>query len=68
MKRGTVDIGQLNLHLGRCHPIDVSLYDVLLATAGGLYHLVEGAVGRLKVVVGEMVGDVIDALGLLITD
>ena len=65
-KTGFRHVGELDFGLGRGGGSLVAFGDVLLATAGSLYHLVDGAVAFFQIVLGEMIGDVVDNLGDLI--
>ena len=65
-KAGFCHVGELDFGLGRGGGSLVAFGDVLLATAGSLYHLVDGAVAFFQIVLGEVVGDVVDDLGNLI--
>ena len=65
---GTRHIRQLQLRLRRSGAGGTSLGNVLLARAGCLHHLVDGAVALREEPPGEVEGDVVDALGLLIDE
>ncbi len=62
---GAGDVGELDFGLGGGERGFAGFEDVFLAGAGGLDHLVDGAVASAEVFVGEAEGDVVDDFGFL---
>lgn len=60
------DIGQIQLHLGGGGGSLAAFGDVLLPRAGGLDHLVDGAVTALEEFFAEAEGEVVDDFGFLV--
>lgn len=59
-------IGQFDFGLTGGGGSLIALSNILLATSGSLNHLVDSAVAALEIVLGEVVGDIINHLGDLI--
>ena len=68
MQTGTVHVGELYLHLSGGDAIDVALHYILFARSRRLYHLIDGAITTLQILVGKIIGDVVDDDRLLVAD
>lgn len=66
LEAGAGDVGELDLGFGGGDGGFAGFGDVLFAGAGGLHHLVDGAVASLQVLPAETVGEVIDDFGFAI--
>ena len=60
---GAGDVGEFHLHFRGGHRGFAGFGDVLLSRAGGLDHLVDGAVAALEEALTEPVGEAVDDLG-----
>lgn len=59
------DVGELDLHFGRSGGCFRAFDDVLLAGPRRLNHLVDGAVALPEESLAEVIGEIVDNLGLL---
>ncbi len=66
MQTCPIHIGKLNLHLCRRYPIYVSFNNILFARTCSLDHLIYGTVTTLKILVGEIVGNVVNYNSFLV--
>gem|GEM_PF-6065576 len=68
MQAGFGHIDEFKFRFARRGRRRAALGNVLFAAASRLYHLVDGAVAFVQILVGKVIGNIIDALSLLIND